>query len=743
MLVAMPPGCIEDVVRRDQAKKREAIAAKIQNLQSTRNSTNNGVATKEALLEALRRNENRNVDAKVVITNSSRKFGFDKSRLEVAVKSETHSHAAYTNKEIIGAAYFHFYSQGEHQLFEQRLQRYALEWFALLRKVSTCCTERIRRDDARTFVEIEQNKKYAQCLLENIEQNARGQFRRERHRRHSRAQYPQDLQFLGQRHNETERCNAMARECWTKAVKKLRVRLPWPSCRLEGVADWTGTLEEHQIFFKLKVPRSQAVFCEVCCRGRLEPFEGSCRDPQCGAPRPEYAVYSGPCGLTKNPCLHPRSFKYFEAVHSNKLDAMFDGECLLFSTKSDCANSPVFEMSGADLDGDDFLIITQKDLLPRKDIKEVVASQNFDDQGELKLPDYIDDDTMVHYFLEHSLYENTAELATMHEAFSEHNEEGIGHSDCLTIAKFHSYALDFAKTGKAAEFPKSSGIPMLKEVMQRNHRIFPHYMGRPSEQSFHSKMIKGRFYDFVKSQIPQRLLSNNRFKKDSGLSGAVPSADFDRPVIRRDDGADANANDAKGPWYGHYDANPLRSDFNHWGPPPQPIERSAAFAQPPNALHFRGFEHFNGKQPVHPLAADAEITGDPHSIHIAEPLRHENVDSDVAAVAGAEVDGAEDPLEIYTKESTFEQLRAKLTDPDVLRFLKDPKQLGDAEINAIIKQLDVFRMEAEDGSLAQYEAYHMSTVYASELQRRKECGSRQSEDSDNVNENEDEKQSVE
>ena len=91
--------------------------------------------------------------------------------------------------------------------------------------------------------------------------------------------------------------------------------------------------------------------------------------------------------------------------------------------------------------GDDFLIITQKDLLPRRDIKDVVRAQNFDDQGELKLPDYIDDDTMVHYFMEHSLYENTSELSTLHEAFSEHNIEGVGHHNCLQIAKYHSYGM--------------------------------------------------------------------------------------------------------------------------------------------------------------------------------------------------------------------------------------------------------------------------------------------------------------
>lgn len=149
MLVALQPEWIKTVIEMDQSRKREKLLGEIQK------SSNE--SRKEALREALRRNERRNYDAKAVITSSSRKFDFDKFVLEVAVKSETHSHAAFTNKEIIGVAYFHYFSKNEHHLFEQRLQKYAKEWFALLHKVSGWTTnDRILRHDARIFVEIEQ-----------------------------------------------------------------------------------------------------------------------------------------------------------------------------------------------------------------------------------------------------------------------------------------------------------------------------------------------------------------------------------------------------------------------------------------------------------------------------------------------------------------------------------------------------------------------------------------------------------
>eukprot|EP01084_Bolivina_argentea_P078262 141980_1 len=125
---------------------------------------------------------------------------------------------------------------------------------------------------------------------------------------------------------------------------------------------------------------------------------------------------------------------------------------------------------------------------------------------------------LVDYFLEHSLHNNTSELSQLHEAYSEHNEKGILHKDCLTIAKYHSFALDFAKTGVAAVFPHHINIPMNKEIRKLGHCIYPHYMStKPFKQKFHSKMIKGRIFDFVLHNVPNDLMDDRKFRKDCGL----------------------------------------------------------------------------------------------------------------------------------------------------------------------------------------------------------------------------------
>ena len=513
----------------------------------------------------------------------------------------------------------------------------------------------------------------------------------------------------------------------------------------------------------------------------MEPFIDRCPNGECGASRPQYTVYNGPCGLSKNPCLHPRSYKYFEAVPNGKLDQLFDGECLLFSTKSNCKTSPVFEMSGADLDGDDFLIITQKDLLPRPDINDVVPPQNFDEQGEMKLPDYIDDDTMVLYFLEYSLYENTSELSTLHEAFSEHHEEGIGHPDCLKIAKYHSYALDFAKTGKAAVFKKEEGIPMMKEVMEQKHVIYPHYMCRSLHNSFRSTMIKGRFYDFVVSQIPNVFMSNAKFRRESNLQRVTPDAS--RPNIKRNGG---NQEDRNALWYAANSYNAIPNEnaiigvvqngneqvrgqsavqplaLNHHN---VPINQNVAINQNESAQLNVQSESI-AVDPVVPVAVpvvDAAV----NNIN-PNPMRHENVDiddfedekivenADSAVVIGDRVnDQVEDDMVRphgnvenendmeWIEETEYKQLYANIEDIQVREYLRDTAFLDIATINHIREQLTAFRSNAKDGSKAQWEAFHLDMYYELALQQKRQQlrVDMNLSDSDNVNENEDEKRS--
>merc|ERR1712154_39560 len=120
MLIALTPKWMKKVIETDQKNKRNKILKKIEE-EKLKGSTKN----LEFLTNILKKNENRNFNADVIITESSNKFKFEKYMFEVAVKEHTKSSGAFTNKEFIGAAYYHFYSRGLQKEFEERMQKYA------------------------------------------------------------------------------------------------------------------------------------------------------------------------------------------------------------------------------------------------------------------------------------------------------------------------------------------------------------------------------------------------------------------------------------------------------------------------------------------------------------------------------------------------------------------------------------------------------------------------------------------
>ena len=338
---------------------------------------------------------------------------------------------------------------------------------------------------------------------------------------------------------------------------------------------------------------------------------------------------------------------------------------------------------------------------------------------------------------------------------------------------------------------------MQQEVFEKGHCIYPHYMGKKPEQSFRSSMIKGRFYDFVRGQIPQNYLNNRAFRREAYIDNlTLPNTD--RPHIKGDGG---NEQDAHGPWYaansnvnhsgninGHHSMNgygnmnvPLNAvpngyhhDHGHGG-------QSAV--QPLGSVHvqqsaFDPFGAMNGVQGMNGNVAinqnqqnpDIKDDDDPIPIPIANPVRYENVDDDfedqkvaenvpleAVIVNGVDVqngNGAQngfveaedndDDLD-WIDEVTFVQLNAKIEDLRVREYLQDADTLDIGTINNIRAQLAAFMSTKAEGSKEQWEAFHLDMYYETALQRIRNRMSHLdidlAEDSDNVNENEEEKRS--
>ncbi|ETO20353.1 RNA-directed RNA polymerase [Reticulomyxa filosa] len=292
----------------------------------------------------------------------------------------------FANKEWISNAYWHYFSMQKENEFEKSMKRYLHEYITKINKAYKS------RLDAIEFVEcamVAENVSAFETLTENVPKK----YRQNLHRsmgaemmREDNIGMPPDYYYSYSPSMLTLICNerpkiiSLMKEAWAQMISKLRIHLPWPSGRIVGNADWTRTLRENEVFYKVKIPFSVVItkyinkmytylfiylfYLFVClkpiecpfCQQVMEKFQKKCKE--CKAHRQLYRVFQGDVGILKNPCLHPRGYRRFIAVCNDELDRMFDGECLLFSTHPTCKTSPVFECSGGDLDGDDFLVIT-------------------------------------------------------------------------------------------------------------------------------------------------------------------------------------------------------------------------------------------------------------------------------------------------------------------------------------------------------------------------------------------------
>ncbi|ETO16625.1 hypothetical protein RFI_20715, partial [Reticulomyxa filosa] len=493
-----------------------------------------------------RRNENiseqeiaqvRNLNPKVVITASSHKFEFSKkSEIEVAVKQKATITGLMQIRSLLLMPIFitnDDTGKGHLKNFEDELFKHLDNWLHLLSRV---LDNEVDREDAIAFAEsrllkfdmmdfVERAKDTTTPLLQtrDIDPQWLGKLREKQ--RHNYKDGPcldyscrirEYFTFLiiCRRHFERKKVYGWAKRALGDCLQKLKFFLPWPSTRMAGAADFSKILKQQEIFLRLYVPLNVTIDCNrdpSQCTGRLEPFMLRC--PKCRQKRSNNWIYVGPCGIIRNPCLYPRGYRRFEAIYDKRLDELYPGECLLFSTNESCNEVPVFELSGGDLDGDEFLVVTQKALLPLPNIDTVLPSLDFDSQGEQKLPDYVNDVSLVSFYLQHHTFENTSELAViiyfhlfiphtqpktnqLHDAFCEHFENGVGSNTCIAIAKAHSIAVDFAKQGKSGILPK--GIPRRADIEKNNNRVYPHHMGKINDKlMFYSQSIRGRLFDRV------------------------------------------------------------------------------------------------------------------------------------------------------------------------------------------------------------------------------------------------------
>ncbi|GJJ78907.1 RNA-dependent RNA polymerase [Entomortierella parvispora] len=228
--------------------------------------------------------------------------------------------------------------------------------------------------------------------------------------------------------------------------KKARIFVP-KGAYLLGICDDTGTLKEGEIFVQVSSMETAN----------------------------KRTVIEGSCVVVRSPCFHPGDVRVVRAVRRRELMHLHD--VVVFSTKG-LRGIPNM-CSGGDLDGDDFTLIWDPNIVNRVQQvppmvyhgKEILAN------SDVTIAD------IQKFFVQYAVSNNLGVIANAHLALSDQLEEGPRHGKCLRLAQLHSDAVDFPKSGRPAEM-----IPELRA------KKYPDFMEKRSDQSYPSKRVLGKIF---------------------------------------------------------------------------------------------------------------------------------------------------------------------------------------------------------------------------------------------------------
>ena len=219
------------------------------------------------------------------------------------------------------------------------------------------------------------------------------------------------------------------------------------------------------------------------------------------------------CVVAKCPCLHPGDIrvlnfkKYNKNDESTKKYEIFHKyeNVIIFPSKGKRPHPD--ECSGSDLDGDNYFIFYDDDLIP----KELFEPMSYlVDKKEPKKDVAFTINDVIQYFAEYTNLNNLGLIGDAHLALSD--QLGAQSPICIQIAKKFSKAVDAPKTGDKV---------ILSE--EETPKMFPHYMGKDKNKTYQSKKILGQLYDrsneFIYKRIKRKELSGVFYDEDLIIKG--------------------------------------------------------------------------------------------------------------------------------------------------------------------------------------------------------------------------------
>ncbi|PRQ41045.1 putative RNA-directed RNA polymerase [Rosa chinensis] len=229
---------------------------------------------------------------------------------------------------------------------------------------------------------------------------------------------------------------------------------------LMGCLDETGTLEYGQVFVQ-------------CSHHAI--FTGKTTST---ASRGNFTVV-GKVVVAKNPCLHPGDVRVLMAVDVPALHHMVD--CVVFPQKGKRPHPN--ECSGSDLDGDDYFVSWDGDLIPPRQTEPM----NYTLAPTVELEHNVTMEEVEESFTNYIMNCSLGIISNAHLVFADRKPKKAMSDECIKLAKLWSHAVDSPKTGVLVKVP---------------HRLrvheYPDFMEKSDRQTYESKSVIGKLFRQVK-----------------------------------------------------------------------------------------------------------------------------------------------------------------------------------------------------------------------------------------------------
>ncbi|KAJ3514007.1 hypothetical protein NLJ89_g2629 [Agrocybe chaxingu] len=204
------------------------------------------------------------------------------------------------------------------------------------------------------------------------------------------------------------------------------------SRRLFGVCDPFQVLEEGQVHIRITMAR----------KGVTTPIHGDVI-------------------IVRNPCLHPGDILKLRAVRHPKLDHLVD--CLVFASKARPGrHAPPSMSSGGDLDGDEFFVCWDADLVPTKisESYDYPGNKEFNKKGITRI------DLGTHFASYNA--SGVARVSALHAKWARSSPNGALCVQCQELNALHSQSVDGAniKIPERLSTPPEQSEPYILDLLE-------------------------------------------------------------------------------------------------------------------------------------------------------------------------------------------------------------------------------------------------------------------------------------